>query len=88
MYVVHNTYPTLKPILLVFSPLKPRLVERPHRRTDFFFLHVAIRNSLRSNKCRKKKRDVCVESNLKRRGPTNINLSIHLHRSLHENVTD
>ena len=30
----------------IFSPLKPRLVEHTHR---FFFLNVAIRNSLRSN---------------------------------------
>ena len=37
--------------------LKPRLAEHPARQTDrqtvsFFFLHVAIRNSLRSNKLR------------------------------------
>ena len=40
--LAHNTYPTLK----------PRLTEHPHthRRTVFFFLDVAIRNSLRSNK--------------------------------------
>ena len=29
--------------------LKPRLAEHPDRRSVFFFLHVAIRNSLRSN---------------------------------------
>ena len=43
-------YPKLKP-RLVFSTLKPRLAEHPHTQTDrFFFLDVAIRNSLRSNK--------------------------------------
>ena len=38
-YLVHNTYPTLK----------PRLVEHTH---NFFFWDAAIRNSLRSNNCR------------------------------------
>ena len=55
--LAHNTYPTLKP-RLVFSTLKPRLVEHAHTRTDFladgFFFWdvplVGIRNSLRSNK--------------------------------------
>ena len=47
--LAHNTYPTLKP-RLVFSTLKPRLAEHPHTQTDrFFFLDVAIRNSLCSN---------------------------------------
>ena len=49
--LAHNTFPTLEPRLLVFSTLKPRLAEHPNRQTvSFFFLHVAIRNSLRSNK--------------------------------------
>ena len=48
-YVVHNTYPTLKP-RLVFSPLKPRLVEHTvHGHTRRLLSgDVAIRNSLRS----------------------------------------
>ena len=47
--LAHNTCPTLKP-RLVFSTLKPILAEHPHTQTDrFFFLDVAIRNSLRSN---------------------------------------
>ena len=48
--LVHNTYPTLKP-RLVFSPLKPRLVEHTaHGHTRrLLFWDVAIRNSLRSN---------------------------------------
>ena len=43
-YMVHNTYPTLKPRHL-FSTLKPRLIEH----TQIFFWDVPIRNSLRSN---------------------------------------
>ena len=34
--LAHNTYPTLKPIL-VFSTLKPTLAEHPHTQTDIFF---------------------------------------------------
>ena len=48
--LAHNAYPILKPRQFFHAKTKiSRTSTRTHRRTVFFFLHVAIRNSLRSN---------------------------------------
>ena len=53
--LAHNTYPTLKPRHFFHTKTKIcRTSGHTHRRSVFFFLHVAIRNSLRSNKTREK----------------------------------
>ena len=51
-YIVHNTYPTLKPRLVAYPRLKPRLVEHTtHGHTRrLFFWDASIWNSHRSNK--------------------------------------
>ena len=49
--LAHNTYPTLKPRQLFHTKTKIcRTSGHTHKPSVFFFLHVAIRNSLRSNK--------------------------------------
>ena len=49
--LAHNTYPTLKPRHFFHTKTKiSRTSTQTHRRSVFFFLYVAIRNSLRSNK--------------------------------------
>ena len=53
LYVpAHNTYPTLKPTKKISTLTKTNanIHTRTHRRSAFFFLDVAIRNLLRSNK--------------------------------------
>ena len=50
-YLDRQRYTVFGRIRFADPPLKPRLVEHTHKRTDFFFLDLAIRNSLRSNNC-------------------------------------